>query len=58
MSARGTSYVVCPLHHQKVMTRGGVVAGRCWECANEAANAMQWLRAHPHPRRVPLAVVA
>lgn len=56
MAARGVGYVVCPLHHQKVMTRQGVIAGKCWECANDAANAMQHMRAHPYRRR--LAVLA
>lgn len=44
--------VECPVHHQKVMTRGGVIVGKCWECAGEAAAGEQWLRAHSR-RMVP-----
>jgi ribosomal protein S27E len=43
----GPEIVVCPVHKQRVMTRGGVVAGRCWGCSNEAADGLRWLREHP-----------
>lgn len=36
--------VECPVHHQKVMTRGGVIVGKCWGCVDEAAAAEKLLR--------------
>jgi len=48
----GPELVVCPIHQQLVMTRGGRIVGKCWGCSHECAQAMQWLRAHP--RRLPV----
>lgn len=37
----------CPVHGQLVMTRDGIVVGKCWGCNNEAAAGLAWMRANP-----------
>lgn len=43
----GPEIVVCPVHSQRVMTRGGRIVGTCWGCAKAAADGLLWLREHP-----------
>lgn len=47
----GPELVMCPVHRQGVITRDGHVVGKCWDCSNEAANALKWLRTHPYRDR-------
>lgn len=38
---------LCPVHGQKVMTRNGELAGKCWGCMKASADGLLWLREHP-----------
>lgn len=43
------SLVICPVHGAKLIRdENGVLNGKCWGCAGEAADGIIWLRRHPY----------